>query len=58
MIFKIVNYSSVAVNVNTLTILGWFQGQAGPGYWGGDPARTTVYDALGNTQGTGQVQGT
>ncbi|HXC62742.1 MAG TPA: hypothetical protein VNZ67_00215, partial [bacterium] len=51
LMFKIVNNGSVPVNVNSLAVLGWFNGNVTAGYWGGDNWRSTVYDAGGNTVG-------
>ncbi|HXB97156.1 MAG TPA: hypothetical protein VNZ54_03835 [bacterium] len=50
--FKIVNNGLTAVNINTLTILGWMNGNVTLGYWGGDSWRTTVYSSTGVSQGT------
>jgi len=51
-LFNIQNYNTAnAVNINTLTIEGWFNSGDNTIDWGGDSWRTTVYNSTGVSQG-------
>jgi len=56
--FKIVNNSAVAMNVTTLSIVGWFNATDIIGTWGGDAWRTHVYDNTGTQVDAGGIAAT